>query len=145
MTTPVSVRLAQPTDAPWLAELTGTVEAFNWTLPQTTDGWWVAEADGAPIACVQMLLGRPVGRIESFRAVEETPPRLKAEALKALTKAACTGLYMTGSQGVMCFVRFDNKGFKRFVKRHFGAKVLESGNVFGIKFVEQRAAEAAEA
>ncbi len=57
MTVPVSVRLAQPTDAPWLAELTGTADAFNWTLSGTTDGWWVAEADGAPIGL--SFLGGP--------------------------------------------------------------------------------------
>ena len=137
----LSIRLAQPADASWLAGITGTGGSFDWTLPGTTDGWWVAQVGSEPIACVQMLLGRPVGRIEGFQAVPAIPPRLKAEALSALVKGACTGLYLSGSQGVMCFVRFDNKGMKRFVKRRFGAKVLESGNIFGIKFVE--AAEAA--
>ena len=137
----LSIHLAQPTDAPWLAAITGTGGSFDWTIPGTTDGWWIAEVDGAPVACVQMLLGRPVGRLESFHAEESLTPRRKAEALSALVKSACAGLYLTGSQGVMCFVRFENKGMKRFVKRHFGAKVLESGNLFGIKFVE--AAEAA--
>ncbi len=135
----LSIRLAQPADAPWLAVISGTDGAFDWALPGTTEGWWIAEAAGEPVACVQMLLGRPVGRVESFRAEPGLSPRLKAEALSALVKSACAGLYLTGSQGVMCFVRFDNKGMKRFVKRHFGAKVLESGNMFGIKFVEKGA------
>ena len=139
----LSIRLAQPADASWLASVTGTSNAFDWNIPGTTEGWWVAESDGAPVACVQMLLGRPVGRVESFRAEPALPPRLKAEALSALVKSACTGLYLTGSQGVMCFVRFDNKGMKRFMKRRFGAKALESGNTFGIKFVNRSAAEAA--
>ena len=139
----LSIRFARPTDAPWLAAISGTGNTFDWTLPGTTEGWWIAELGGAPVACVQMLLGRPVGRVESFRAAPDLPPRVKAEALSALVKSACTGLYMTGSQGVMCFVRFDNKGMKRFLKRRFGAKVLESGNLFGIKFVEMGAAEAA--
>ena len=135
----LSIRLAQPADAPWLADLTGTGGSFDWSFPGTTEGWWIAEFSGEPIACIQMLLGRPVGRLESLRVVAETPPRLKAEAIKALVKSACAGLYLTGSQGVMSFVQFENKGMKRFLKRSFGARVLESGNVFGIKFMEKGA------
>ena len=139
----LSVRLAQPTDAPWLADITGTGGSFDWNLPGTTEGWWIAEVNGAPSACIQMLLGRPVGRLESLRVEPEVPPRVKAEAIKALVKSACAGLYLTGSQGVMSFVQFENKGMKRFLKRSFGARVLESGNVFGIKFMGRGAAEAA--
>ena len=139
----IRARLAQSTDAPWLADITGTGGSFDWALPGTTEGWWIAEVDGAPSACIQMLLGRPVGRLESLRVVADLPPRVKAEAIRELVKSACAGLYLTGSQGVMSFVRFENKTMKKFLKRAFGAQVLESGNMFGIKFVERGAAEAA--
>jgi len=130
MASKVIVRMALPTDAQVLAELTAvSLGPYKVNWHDATHDWMVAELDGKVYGCVQLCLGRPIGRVEMLCVDPTLNPREKHAIMLELMRGGLFALQQTGSQVITVFGEFNNKGFKRLIKKRFGAKVTNSGNL----------------
>ena len=126
----IEVRMAQPQDAGNLERLTRPMLGsfpVDWT--NATGDWLVAEVGGAVCGCVQLCLGRPIGRLEMLCVAMELTPREKHAIMLELARAGMYALQQTDAQIITVFVEFANKGFKRMIKKRFGGRVTNSGNL----------------
>ena len=126
----VTVRMAQAGDAGALAALTATFLGpykVNWA--EATGDWMVAEVEGKVVGCLQLCLGRPIGRLEMLCVQEDLDARSKHAIMRELARGGMFALQQTGSQIITVFVAFESKGFKRMVKKYFGGRVTNSGNL----------------
>ena len=128
----VTVRFADPTDAGALAIL--TAPAFGnmpcaWT-GEDTKGWLLAEVEGCPLGTLQMLLGRPIGRLEMLSIDQRLRPKDRHSVITALSNTGITVLSSTGSQIIVANVEDGNKGFRRFLKRAHGFQATNRVNLY---------------
>lgn len=126
----VSIRMAQEGDAEALAALTTAFlgpYTVNWL--NATGDWMVAEASGKVVGCLQLCIGRPIGRLEMLCVQEDLDPRSKHAIMLELARGGMFALKQMGSQIITVFVAFESKGFKRMIKKRFGGKVTNSGNL----------------
>lgn len=126
----IIVRMAKPQDAEALAGL--TQKSFgpykvDWT--DATHDWLVAEVAGSVYGCVQLCIGRPVGRLELLCVAETLTPRDKHAIMLELARGGMYALKETDAQIIIVFVEFASKGFKRMIKKRFGGRVTNSGNL----------------
>ena len=131
----VLVRMSSPSDG-WvlrqflLAELGGGLaDKIDWTDAAAAGGWLIAEAGGVPLGIVQLLPGKPIGRVECWRIVDGLTPREAHAVALALGRVALWSLKQLGSAVAVAVVDFRRKGLKRLLKRRFGGVVSASGNV----------------
>lgn len=124
----VTIRLAEIADADSLRALVdlGGYEA-DWE--NSTDGWLVAEVHGDVVACVQLCFGKPVGRLELLHIRNDLNARDRALVVMSIARAGMFALWQAGSEIVTCMVPFEEKGWKRVLKKRFGAQVSNSGNL----------------
>lgn len=124
----ITIRMAETSDAAALAALVnlGGYEA-DWK--NSTNGWLVAENDGEVVACVQLCLGKPVGRLELLHVRSDLNARDRALVVMSIARAGMFALWQAGSEIVTCMVPFEEKGWKRVLKKRFGARVTNSGNL----------------
>ena len=125
----IQIRMAKAEDEPRLAELVD----FSGLPPVNWEGahpnWIVAEVGGAIVGTIQIALARPVGHAEFLNVDLGLSSREKFTVSVKLCKAAEYALKSTGSDFLTAVVRFENKGFKKLLKKHFGGRVVNQGNV----------------
>ena len=131
----VLVRMSSPSDG-WvlrqflLAELGNSLaDKIDWTDAAAAGGWLIAEAFGVPVGIVQLLPGKPIGRVECWRIAVELNPREAHAVALALGRVALWSLKQLGATIATAVVDFRHKGLKRMLKRRFGGVVSASGNV----------------
>ncbi len=130
--TDVKVRFAQPGDEALLHAL---VDTGPWKVQWQgcTNGWLIAQTEkGEVLGAVCIYLGHPVGRVELLSLRDGMGPRAKHATALALARVAIGALLSDGSQIVTAHCAFKDKGFKRLIKKHFGASVTNSGNMLAI-------------
>ena len=126
----IIVRFAQASDAEVLGALTYTAfGGLDIQWKDATKDWIIAEIDGTVQACLQLYMGRPVGKLEHLCVNKDLDQRAKYAIMLELIKGGLLALQQTGSQLITVFVDFQNKGMKRMLKRRFGARVTNSGNL----------------
>lgn len=134
----IVVRMSEPRDggvlatflAPELGPLTSAVEWAD----AANGGWLIAEVEGLPLGVVQILPGKPVGRIEHWHIADGLSPREAHAVALALGRNAIWVLQYMGCVAVQASVAFKSKGLKRMLKKHFGARVTGNGNVLSLGF-----------
>jgi len=99
---------------------------FDWS--DIEPYWLVAVVNGKIMGCLQLCPGKPVGRMELLSVEQGLGPRGRAVLVKGLVYDGMAALKFSGSQAVACLINFEEKGFKRILKKR-GAVVLTSGNL----------------
>ena len=132
----IEVRLAQNEDGD---DIHGLVLASGFEIPgldwhDIYPHWLVAEMDGNLVGCIQVCLGKPIAYLEYFSFDQGLSHQSLARVLKALTHQGFIVLKNYGSQMAVCFVSFENKAFKRILKKR-GGSVMQSGNLIGRRLV----------
>ncbi len=126
----IVIRMALPDDAEALAALTAEfLGPFKVKWQDATHDWLVAEFDGKVCGCLQLCLGRPIGRLEMLCVEATLDPRAKHAIMVELSRGGLFALQQTGSQVVTIFGEFASKGLKRLLKKRFNARVTNSGNL----------------
>lgn len=124
------IRLGTNADGPRIGELVAAggfdVIGLDWTLIEPY--WLVADTDEEIVGCLQVLPGRPVGRLELLAADDSLTHRERARVLKALVEQGMATLQLAGAQLATGMVPFENKAYKRLLKKR-GAVVIASGNM----------------
>jgi len=90
--------------------------------------WLIAESDGEPIGVCQVLLGKPVGRVEFLCVRDDVPDMTRGRAMKALYRTATETIRKYGGTIASGMVAFSNKPVKKWLKKR-GAHVFDSGNI----------------
>lgn len=123
----IKVRFAEERDWELLRDWVDTGELeVDWS--RSTYGWVVAEGPEGPVGVVQLLLGVPFGRMEHLSLAEGLSPRDSHAVMMTLVAWGMTALKQTGAQYVVALVEFGRKGWKRVLKKHYGARVTQSGH-----------------
>ena len=101
----------------------------------TIKPYWIAgELDGEVKACVQIVVGKPIGMLE-FLCLDDSLSRgQKAMLIKEMHKFAMAGLYGAGSSAVVGHIPYELKSWKKILKRRWGGKMLTGGNLFMKRF-----------
>ena len=125
----MQIRLAQPTDQKALASLFKKwgFEDEEWS--RAYPYWLVAERAEKVIGALQIMHGRPTGRLEFLGLDPTLSHRQRAEAVYRLGHAGFAALKMNGSTLVSTSVRFEDKSFKKILRKHFGMKVTGQANL----------------
>ncbi len=128
----MNVRLAQDADGSRIGELARhsgfTVDGLDWS--EVHPFWLVAEREGEIVGAIQIILAKPIGWLEMLVLESDLSHRDRARAVKSLVTAGLTSLKGFGAQLVMGAVPFEEKSYKRALKKR-GAVVTSSGNVLG--------------
>ncbi len=132
----IEVRLAQNEDGD---NVHGLVRASGQEIPgldwhEIYPHWLVAEMGGAIVGCLQICLGKPMGFLEGMSFDQGLSHQTKARMLKAITHQGSLALKKHGAQMVACVVSFEDKAFKRILKKR-GLSVMQSGNLLGRRLV----------
>ena len=131
MTKPnVTVTLASNGDAEDVQRL---VLAAGFDVPEIGWGniyphWLVAEIGGEIVGCMEVLLGRPVGRLEYLTLDEGLKNRARVLVLRSLIIQGMVTLREYGAQLVSSMVPFEHKDWKKALKKR-GGWVMTSGNL----------------
>ena len=126
------LRMATPADGEAIGRL---VVNAGWTLPgiEWADlgaNWLVAEYDGALVGCLEVLFGKPLGRVELLGIDPGLSPRVKAMTVKALIGQGCAVLERFGSQVACGIVGNDLPEYQRVIQKRGGQIVLRNASCF---------------
>ena len=125
----IQIRMAKSEDEPRLAELVD----FSGLPPVNWEGahpnWIVAEVDEKIVGTIQIALSKPIGRVEFLRVDNKLTDRAKFSVSIALGGAAEYAIKSTGSSIAAAFVPFEQKGFKKLLKKYFSGKTIAQGNI----------------
>lgn len=129
----VTVRMAEDEDGPRVGELvSGLMNGADLGFVDWSEvkPWWlVAEIEQEVVGCIQVSLGKPFGRIELLAVAEGLPHRTRAMAVKELALQGMATLQRSGAQVVVSMVSFDQKGWKKLLKKR-GGVIMFSGHTF---------------
>ena len=92
--------------------------------------WLVAEIEGKIVGCIQVCLGKPIGFLDGLLLEQGLDHQINARLIKALTHQGFLVLEKYGAQVAVCLVPFENKAFKRILKKR-GGTIMKSGNMIG--------------
>ena len=90
--------------------------------------WLVAKDDGKIVGCLQVLPAKPISRGEMLATDLELNSMRRAQVAWRLIVAATAVFKMTGSQYASMMVLFENKHFKKLLKKR-GAWTIGQGNI----------------
>ena len=131
MTKPnVIVTLAGNGDAEDVQRL---VLAAGFEVPGLTWGnlyphWLVAKIDDEIVGCMEVLLGRPIGRLEVLSLDQDLDKREHATVLHSLVIQGLVTLRQYGAELVASMIPFEDKAWKKaLVKR--GGVITSSGHI----------------
>ena len=145
MTNRISIRLATNADGPEIGNLVWRggfrVDGIDWS--EVEPYWLVAEVSRQPsavsrqeikngakiVGCLQVLPGKPIGRLEFLVVDEALGHRERATIARDLGIQGYATLKLAGAQAASNLVDFKNKSLKRILKKR-GARVMGSGNMF---------------
>ena len=126
-----NIRLATDADGTAVGDLVWRggfrVDGIDWT--DLGSYWLVAENGVGIVGCLQVLPGKPIGRLEFLVVDEELTHRERATISRDLSIQGYATLKLAGAQAASNLVDFKNKSLKRILKRR-GARVMASGNMF---------------
>ena len=108
-----------------LAQQSGFAVDMDWS--EVHPFWLVAE-DEKIVGALQIILAKPIGWLEMLVLDPNLTPLARARVVKRLASAGMTALKRFGSQIVMFSVPFEEKAYKKILKKR-GAVVTSSGNV----------------
>ncbi len=125
----MNVRLAQDVDGPRigeLAKLSGfTVDGLDWSKVHP---FWLVAEDEKIVGALQIILAKPIGWLEMLVLEPDLTELARARAVKKLAAAGMTALKGFGAQLVMFSVPFEEKSYKKALKKR-GAVVTSTGNI----------------
>jgi hypothetical protein len=124
----MKIRLAKNEDGPRIGDLarqTGFSIDLDWS--EVHPFWLVAEDDKI-VGAIQIILAKPIGWLEMLVLDPDLTQLARARVVKRLASAGMTALKRFGSQIVMFSVPFEEKAYKKALKKR-GAVVTSSGNV----------------
>lgn len=93
--------------------------------------WLVAIAENKIVGCLQVCPGKPVGRLEMLAVDQEYTHQKKAKVVSMLLTVGVRTLKAHGAQMVTGHVGFEDKGYKRMLKKR-GCEVISSGNMMAM-------------
>ena len=93
--------------------------------------WLVAKMDNIIVGAVQTLSGRPVGRLESLCYQSDLSDIDRTRVMGHLVSTGLATLKMDKATMASGMVTFQDKAFKKFLKKR-GGRVLASGNIMAI-------------
>ena len=126
----INIRLARNDEASQIQALlrpdNPLVDELDWS--DIYPYWLVAEVDGKIVGCLQVCLGKPIGRLECLTLAPWLSSHRKGRVLQDLVFAGLATLRASGAGAASGMVSFENRVFKRWLKRH-GWLVAYSGNL----------------
>lgn len=90
--------------------------------------WLVAKLNGEIVGCLQVLAGKPIGRAEMLGTSTKFKDIKRAQIAWRLIVSALALLKASGAQYISMMILFENKHFKRLVKKR-GAWTIGQGNI----------------
>jgi hypothetical protein len=128
----VTVRLAKNEDGEKIAELArkGGFYFDDWDIDWSDifPYWLVAEYKGEVVGCIQVLPGKPVGRLEMLGISPSVSRRLRSLAVRHLTSTGQLVIGMYGGQAASGMIPFELKSYKKVAQRR-GWVVLSTGDL----------------
>jgi hypothetical protein len=91
--------------------------------------WAIAIQDGEMIAAIQLCMSKPIGRLEHLLIKDGVNKLTQTRAADALIKYGEVAMQSNGSKLISGYVTFKNKAIKNLIKKHYGAKVVDSGSM----------------
>ena len=129
----VRIRLASNKDGKKIKELV-TSAGFNIDIPfdDIYPFWLVAEYQNEIVGCLQVCVGKPIGRLEMLATKKPLPHKIKTITVLHLMATGTNTLKESGVTMVSSMVSFKMKSFKRILQR-YGGFTLTTGNLMGKK------------
>lgn len=129
----VSIRIATDADAPvvqMLAEKDAGFAFESWPLDWTHifPDWIVAEVEDKVVAALQVLPGKPVGRMEILSVEPTLTPATRAHIVKRITDWGIAFLVSQGCQGAMGVIPEEWESYKKVAERR-GWVAISRGNL----------------
>lgn len=125
----VNIRLAENADGATIEKLSReggfNVDGLDWS--DIYPHWLVAENGNGIIGCIQVSLGKPIGRLEMMCIDSDLTHRERAMTVKHLALSGAATLKKYGGQVMMIVVPFEMKSWKKVLKKR-GAEVAFQGN-----------------
>ena len=124
----MKIRLAQNEDGQRIGELakhSGFTVDIDWS--EVHPFWLVAE-DEKIVGALQIILAKPIGWLEMLVLDPDLSQMNRARTVKGLASAGMTALKQFGAQLVMFSVPFEEKTYKKALKKR-GAVVTSTGNI----------------
>ena len=90
--------------------------------------WLIAGMYGVAVGCLEVLPGKPIGRLEYLSVSDDVDQRSRAIIVKSLCYAGMMTLKAMGAQAQSIVVGHEHKGFKKALKNR-GHVVIGSGNL----------------
>jgi len=121
--------IAQNEDGPAIGELVksnGSYFEADWT--DIFPYWLVAKYEGEIIGCLQILPGKPVARAEMLCTKLDLDGPKRANVGWRLIQAGLNTLRISGAEHVNSIISFDNKHFKKLLKKR-GWQIVNQGNL----------------
>ena len=127
----MNVRLATNADGPRIAELQPHFVDLDWS--DIYPYWLVAEKGGEIVGCLNVALSKPIGRLDLLSIDDSLSPHARGRAFRGLFMQGLATLGAAGAQTALGLVPFELKSFKRVLKKHFNAEVVEQGNIIIVR------------
>ena len=128
----ITIRLARNDEAEIIRLLVSEFHNYdfsdiNWASIEPY--WLAAEYDGEIIGCLQAMHGLPFGVIGFLSFIDSLNPMQTARASKLLIGTAISSLTMAGVSALFTAVPFEQKQFKKLIKKHWYGEVYKPANV----------------
>jgi len=124
-------RIADPTDSSaikgLLAKQCVSVDGMDWE--HTAPFWVVFDKQGETVGCAQILMAKPMGRVDFLCVKEEMSGSARSRVVKRISDEAVKLFRNKGVHNVSWFVPHNNRAVKKAVKRR-GASAFSSGSVY---------------
>ena len=91
--------------------------------------WLVAKLKGEVVGCMQVIMAKPIGRIEFLATKPGIHPQARARVVKELMNQGFSVLERAGASMVAGTIATEMKPWKRQIKR-MGAEMMGQGNMF---------------
>ena len=90
--------------------------------------WLIAKWENEIIGCIQVLPGKPIGRMEMLAVDIDIPKVKRAQVVWRLLVSSVTLLRASGTQYASGMVLFNDKQYKKILKKR-GAWTIGQGNI----------------
>ena len=132
--TEAEIRVATNDEGPEIGKLVWdngfTVEGIDWT--DIAPYWLSARIAEELVGAVQVLPGKPFGRIEILSVRTDLDPIVRARVVGDLLETAMEVVRISGGQIASGLIPFHHKHYKKALKKR-GGQVFDSGNILYIR------------
>lgn len=94
------------------------LEDLDWT--HLAGQWVIVVKEDEIVACVQVMPGKPIGRVEHLGMADSLTQRERAEIVHMLISHCSMVLQLAGCGAMMAMVQDDLVGFQRIMERRGG-------------------------